>query len=47
MLQRKEAYNYMPNGEYKEKIRLQKLKTIQRQIVNLGIKQEEIVFVTA
>lgn len=47
MLQRKEAYNYMPNEEYKEKIRLQKLKTIQRQIVNLGIKQEEIVFVTA
>lgn len=47
MLQRKEAYSYMPNEEYKEKIRLQRLKTIQRQIVNLGIKQDEIIFVTA
>lgn len=46
MLNRKQAYNYMPNEEYKEKIRLQRVKSIQKQIVNLGIKQQEIVFVT-
>lgn len=47
MLNRKEAYNYMPNEEYKARIRLQRVKNIQRQIVNLGITKQEIAFVTA
>lgn len=47
MLTKKEQYNYMPNEQYKQNIRLQKLKNIQKQILNLGIKQEELGFVTA
>jgi hypothetical protein len=37
----------MPNEEYKARIRLQRVKNIQRQIVNLGITKQEIAFVTA
>ena len=46
MLTKKENYNYMPNEEYKEKIRSQKIKNIKKQIASLRLKPEDLIFVT-
>lgn len=47
MLTKKCNYNYMPNDEYKEKIRMQRVKSIQKQIVFLNVQAKELLFANA